>query len=221
MNGGVSYIAVEGPIGAGKTSLARRLADEFSARLVLEQVDENPFLERFYRDPQTQGLPTQLYFLTSRVQQLQVLRQEDIFSSTSISDFLLDKDRLFAEMILDDEQFNLYHFIYEKLTSDLITPNLVIYLQAPLEVLMRRIEKRGRRFERFIEKDYLEDLNSAYLDFFHRYQDAPLLVINVGEIDFVKNQADYRRLTERIDAMRNTTVRSGRFYYNPAPYELT
>lgn len=220
MNAASSYIAIEGPIGAGKTSLARKLADDFSARLMLEQVDDNPFLERFYRDPQTLGLPTQLYFLTTRVQQLQILRQEDIFSSVSVSDFLLDKDRLFAEMILDDEQFNLYGFIYEKLTVDLIKPDLVVCLQAPVEVLMQRIQKRGRRFERFIERRYLEDLNSAYLDFFHHYQDAPLLVINVGEVDFVKNRADYRRLVERIDAMRNATVRSGRYYYNPAPYEL-
>ena len=216
-----SYVAVEGPIGAGKTSLARKLADDFSARLILEQADDNPFLDRFYRDPKTLGLPTQLYFLTTRVQQLQILRQEDIFSSVSVSDFLLEKDRLFAEMILDEEQLKLYGFIYEKLTADLVKPDLVIYLQAPVEVLMQRIQKRGRRFERLIEKRYLEDLISAYLDFFHYYQDAPLLVINVGEIDFVGNRADYRRLIERIDAMRNAPARSGRYYYNPAPYELT
>lgn len=221
MNAALSYIAIEGPIGAGKTSLAHKLADDFSARLVLEQVDGNPFLERFYRDPKTLGLPTQLYFLTTRVQRLQFLRQEDIFSNVSISDFLLDKDRLFAEMILDDEQLNLYGFIYEKLTEDLIKPDLVVYLQAPVEVLMQRIQKRGRSFERLIERRYLEDLNSAYIDFFHHYQDAPLLIINVGEIDFVKHKADYRRLIERIAAMRNTMVRSGRYYYNPAPYELT
>ena len=216
-----SYVAVEGPIGAGKTSLARKLADDFSARLILEQADDNPFLDRFYRDPKTLGLPTQLYFLTTRVRQLQILRQEDIFSSVSVSDFLLEKDRLFAEMILDEEQLKLYGFIYEKLTADLVKPDLVIYLQAPVEVLMQRIQKRGRRFERLIEKRYLEDLISAYLDFFHHYQDAPLLVINVGEIDFVGNRADYRRLIERIDAMRSAPARSGRYYYNPAPYELT
>lgn len=215
-----SYVVIEGPIGAGKTSLARRLAGDFSARLLLEQVDDNPFLDRFYRDPQTLGLPTQLYFLTTRVRLLQPLRQEDIFSQASVSDFLIDKDRLFAEMILDEEQFNLYNYIYEKLTSDLVKPDLVIYLQAPVEVLMQRIQKRGRRFERLIEKEYLERLSAAYLDFFHRYQDAPLLVINVGEINFVENPADYRRLIERIDAMRHATVRSGRYYYNPAPYRL-
>ncbi len=215
-----SYIAIEGPIGVGKTSLAHKLAADFSARLVLEQVDDNPFLEQFYRDPQTLGLPTQLYFLTTRTRQLQTLRQEDIFSSVRVSDFLMDKDRLFAEMILDEKQFELYSYIYEKLTADLIKPDLVICLQAPVEVLMRRIRQRGRRFEALIEKSYLERLNSAYLDFFYYYQDAPLLVINVGDIDFVASEPDYRQLVERINAMRAESLRSGRYYYNPAPYRL-
>ena len=127
------YIVVEGPIGVGKTSLAHKLADDFSARLLLEQVDSNPFLEEFYRDPKKLALPTQLYFLTSRTQQLQILRQEEIFSSVSITDFLMEKDRLFAEMILDEEQLKLYRYIYERLTADLLKPDLVIYLQAPVE----------------------------------------------------------------------------------------
>ncbi len=221
MNEPPSYIAIEGPIGVGKTSLARKLAGDLSARLVLEQVDTNPFLEQFYRDPQTLGLPTQLYFLTTRTRQLQELRQQDIFSPVRISDFLVDKDHLFAEMILVEEQLKLYRYIYEKLTADLLRPDLVIYLQAPVEALVRRIQKRGRRFEKLIEKAYLEKLNSAYLDFFYHYQDAPLLIINVGDIDFVDNRTDYRQLLERINALRAGAVRSGRYYYNPAPYRLT
>ena len=215
------YIAIEGPIGVGKTSLARKLAQDLSARLLLEQVDGNPFLEEFYRDPQTLGLPTQLYFLTTRTQQLQALRQEDIFLQANISDFLMDKDRLFAEMILDTEQFKLYGYIYEKLTADLIKPDLVIYLQAPTEALIERIQKRGRHFERLVEKSYLENLSAVYTEFFHYYQDAPLLIINVGEIDFVTSDEDYRQLFERINTLRAGEMRSGRYYYNPMPYRLT
>lgn len=216
-----SYIAVEGPIGAGKTSLACRLAEDFSARLILEQVDENPFLEQFYRNPRALGLATQLYFLTTRVQQLQSLRQRDIFSESVVSDFLMQKDCLFAEMILDEEQLKLYRYLYENLTRALMKPALVIYLQAPVDVLMQRIQKRGREYEKRIERSYLERLTEAYLDFFHDYREAPLLVINVGEIDFVGSEADYRQLVERIDAMRDEAVRSGRCYYNPMPYHLT
>ena len=215
-----SYIAVEGPIGVGKTSLARKLAEDFSAQFVFEQIDTNPFLEAFYRDPQSMGLPTQLCFLTTRTQQLRDLRQQDIFSPVVVSDFLMDKDRLFAEIILDEAQFGLYDHIYEKLTEGVLKPDLVIYLQAPVEVLMQRIHKRGYHFEKAIERGYLERLSSAYLDFFHHYREAPLLTISVGGIDFVDNAADYHRLVERIDAMRTGAVRSGRYYYNPAPYRL-
>ena len=216
-----SYIAIEGPIGVGKTSLSNKLAEDFSARLLLEQVDDNPFLEQFYQDPQKLGLPTQLYFLTTRSKQLRSLSQEDIFSSVSISDFLMEKDRLFAELILNKEQFQLYDYIYEKLVSDIIKPDLVIYLQASVEVLLKRIQQRGRRFERLIEIGYLEKLNSVYLDFFHHYKDAPLLIINVEEIDFIDNEADYRQLLERINMMRTGEIRSGRYYYSPMSYHLS
>ena len=215
------YIAVEGLIGVGKTSLARKLAEDFSARLLLEQVDDNPFLEEFYRGRKSSGLAVQLYFLTTRAQQLQSLRQQDIFSPACVSDFLVDKDRLFAGIILGEEQFRLYDYIYGKLTAGLGKPDLVIYLQAPVEVLMRRIQKRGRRFEKNISGEYLEELGSAYLDFFYNYKDAPLLIINVGDIDFVENPADYRQLVGRISVMRAEEVRSGRYYYNPIPYRLT
>lgn len=214
------YIAIEGLIGVGKTSLASKLAGDFTARLLLEQETANPFLEKFYQNPQELGLPTQLYFLTSRTRKLQVLRQEDIFSSVSVSDFLIQKDRLFAEMILNEEQFKLYNYIYEKLVADLVKPDLVVYLQAPVEVLMQRIQKRGIHFEKLIEKPYLERLNSVYLGFFYHYQDAPLLIINVGQIDFVDDEDDYRQLVERIRLMLDSKVRAGRYYYNPVPYRL-
>lgn len=221
MSASYSYIAIEGPIGVGKTSLASKLAEDFTARLLLEQANANPFLEKFYQNPQELGLPTQLYFLTNRTRQLQLLRQEDIFSRVSISDFLIQKDRLFAEMILNEEQYRLYNYIYENLVADLVKPDLVIYLQAPVEVLMQRIQMRGIHFEKLIEKTYLEKLNAAYLDFFFNYQDSLLLIINVGQIDFVDDEDDYYQLVRRVRLMLDSNVRAGRYYYNPVPYRLS
>ena len=209
------YLVVEGPIGVGKTSLARRLAEDFSCRLVLEQVEDNPFLEEFYRDPERMALPTQLYFLTTRLRQLDEIRQCDLFAENTISDFLFDKDRLFARQTLDDRHFDLYLRIHDSLAGRAVEPDLVVYLQAPVEVLARRIEKRGRHFERRLELDYLRRLNAAYGDFFHHYDDAPLLVINTGGIDFVANDSEYRNLKECI-----LSHRAGRNYYNPMQKEL-
>lgn len=211
------YFVIEGPVGVGKTSLARRLAGELSCRLVLEQVDDNPFLEHFYRDIENMALPTQLYFLMSRLRQLQEIRQSDLFAQTTVSDFLLDKDRLFARLTLDDRQFELYRRIYDALSAPQaqVAPDLVIYLQAPVEVLMRRIGKRGRRFERLVGEDYLRRLSAAYTDFFHYYDRAPLLIINTGGIDFVENESAWLQLKERI-----LSARHGRNYYNPLPDAL-
>jgi len=208
------YFVIEGPVGVGKTSLARKLAGELACRLVLEQVDDNPFLEHFYRDIENMALPTQLYFLMSRLRQLREIRQSDLFAQTTVSDFLLDKDRLFARLTLDDRQFELYRRIYDALSAPQaqVAPDLVIYLQAPVEVLMRRIGKRGRRFERLVEEDYLRRLSAAYTDFFHYYDRAPLLIINTGGIDFVENESAWLQLKERI-----LSARGGRNYYNPLP----
>ena len=206
------YIAVEGPIGVGKTVFAKKLAQDFSAHLALERVDDNPFLENFYKDAEKFALPTQLFFLTNRVQQIQFFKQTDLFNAVRVSDFLIEKDRLFASLTLNEDEFDLYKKVYASLTHDLLVPDLVIYLQAPLEVLIERIHKRGRHFERLIEEDYLEKVSTMYSEFFYHYYAAPLLIINVAEVDFVANREDYSQLLERIRAMN-----SGRRYYNPLP----
>ena len=204
------YIAIEGPIGVGKTVLAKKLAQDFPANLALEQVDDNPFLDKFYEDPEKFALSTQLYFLINRVKQIQLFKQTDMFNTARISDFLMEKDRLFAELTLEPTEFDLYETVYASLTRDLLVPDLVIYLQAPLEVLISRIHKRGRRFERLIEADYLEKVSTMYSEFFYHYHAAPLLIINVSEVDFVANSEDYSQLLERIKVMN-----TGRHYYNP------
>lgn len=205
-----SYIVVEGPIGVGKTSLARRLAEVFGAELVLEEPEENPFLERFYAARQRYALPTQLYFLFQRARQLQGLRQSDMFAPSRVADFLLQKDVLFARVNLDDDEFRLYRQVYDRLAPETPAPDLVIYLQAPVEVLRERIDKRGAEYEKSIDAAYLQDLVEAYTRFFHRYTDTPLLIINAAEINFVDVEGDLNTLVERI---RET--RSGRHYFNP------
>ena len=172
------YLVVEGPIGVGKTSLAMRLAKTFGAELMLERAEENPFLERFYRDPRNAALPTQLSFLFQRARQLQELRQGDIFQPMRVADFLLEKDPLFARLNLDDEELKLYEQVYQHLTLDAPRPDLVVYLQAPVEVLSRRINHRGIGYERLIQQDYLERVTDAYSHFFHHYDSSPLLIVN-------------------------------------------
>lgn len=209
------YIVIEGPIGVGKTSLAKRLAEDFGGDLLLEGAEENPFLERFYRNPRHAALPTQLFFLFQRARQLQELRQSDMFAPVRVGDFLLEKDRLFAQLTLDDDELNLYEQIYANLTLDAPRPDLVIYLQAPVEVLLERVKKRGRNFERFIETNYLERLVEAYTRFFYHYSDTPLLIVNATEIDLVDKEKDYELLVEQLKK-----VRSGRHYFNPGTFEF-
>ena len=209
------YIVIEGPIGVGKTSLAKRLAEDFGGDLLLEGAEENPFLERFYRNPRHAALPTQLFFLFQRARQMQDLRQSDMFAPVHVADFLLEKDRLFAQLTLDDDELNLYEQIYANLTLDAPKPDLVIYLQAPVEVLLERVRKRGRNFERFIETNYLERLVEAYTRFFYYYTDTPLLIVNATDIDLVDKVQDYELL---VDQLRK--VRSGRHYFNPGTFEL-
>jgi deoxyguanosine kinase len=204
------FIVLEGPIGVGKTSLARRLCASLEAEPVLEQAAENPFLERFYRNPRDGALPAQLYFLFQRAQQLAALNQQDMFAPLRVADYLLDKDRLFARVTLDDAEFSLYEQVYTKLDVQAPKPDLVVYLQAPVDVLLERIAKRGIRYEQQIDRAYLERLNEAYARFFHEYEAAPLLIVNAAAIDPINNQADYDELLAAIQRMKR-----GRLYYNP------
>ena len=192
------YIAVEGPIGVGKTSLSKRLAESFNYELLLEKSEENPFLDRFYEEPKQHALSTQLFFLLQRAQQLQELRQEDMFQPLRIADWLIDKDRLFAKENLDSDEYALYVNVFKHLTVDAPIPNLVIYLQAPTEILIDRIQKRGIPAEQFIEREYIENLSAAYAEFFHYYTKSPLLIINTSEINLVSDDQDYQHLVEYI-----------------------
>tara|TARA_Y100001970_G_scaffold253500_1_gene328336 strand:+ start:3954 stop:4625 length:672 start_codon:yes stop_codon:yes gene_type:complete len=192
------FIAVEGPIGVGKTSLSKRLAESFNYELLLEKSEENPFLDRFYEEPKQHALSTQLFFLLQRAQQLQELRQEDMFQPLRIADWLIDKDRLFAKENLDSDEYALYVNVFKHLTVDAPIPNLVIYLQAPTETLIERIQKRGIPAEQFIEREYIENLSDAYTEFFHYYTKSPLLIINTSEINLVSDDEDYQHLVEYI-----------------------
>jgi deoxyadenosine/deoxycytidine kinase len=208
---GPRYIVVEGPIGVGKTSLAKRLAHSFASELVLEQAEENPFLERFYRNRKHAALPTQLFFLLQRARQIEQMRQRDMFSPVRIADFLLQKDRLFAELNLDPNELNLYKQVADTLDLDPPNPDLVVYLQAPAQVLMRRVASRGIAYEQLIDEDYLERLGEAYARFFHDFDEAPLLIVNAASIDPIHREADYQELLQSI-----LRVRRGRHFFNPA-----
>lgn len=204
------YIAIEGPIGVGKTSLARRVATSLGAQAVLEQAAQNPFLERFYKNPRAGALPTQLYFLLQRAQQLAALKQQDLFAPARVADYLLEKDRLFARVTLDDAEYALYEQLYAKLDIQAPKPDLVVYLQAPVDVLLERITKRGVDYEQYIDRQYLERLNEAYARLFHEFEAAPLLIVNAASIDPIANQHDYEELLAAIKRQSR-----GRLYYNP------
>jgi deoxyadenosine/deoxycytidine kinase len=204
------FIAVEGPIGVGKTTLAKRLADTFNYQMLFEQAEQNPFLERFYRNARQSALATQLFFLFQRAQQIQDLRQGDLFAPAQVADFLIAKDRLFARINLDADEYALYDKVYQQLTFDTPPPDLVIYLQAPTDVLLQRIRQRGIGYEQSIEQSYLEKINAAYSEFFLYYDDAPLLIVNATQIDFAHSERDFAQLLEYL-----STVRGGRHYFNP------
>jgi len=206
------YIAVEGPIGVGKTTLTKYLAESFNYDTLLEKADENPFLEKFYASERNSALPTQLFFLFQRIQQINEMRQADLFEPVRVADFLIEKDQLFAEVTLGAEELKLYQQVYDQMTIDAPAPDLVIYLQASVDVLLERISQRGIHAERTITAEYLHTLNDAYTRFFHFYDKSPLLIVNATEIDWVNNEQDYLNL---VDYMLSVT--SGRHYYNPRP----
>jgi len=209
------YVVVEGPIGVGKTSLTRRLAESFGAELLLERAEDNPFLERFYQNPRDGAFPAQLYFLLQRAEQLRALRQTDMFRPRMVADFLFEKDRVFAELNLNSDEMALYDRVYQELALTVPRPDLVVYLQAPVETLQERISKRGIRYEQGMAPGYLERLSEAYIRFFYHYDDAPLLIVNTSGINPVDNDREYALLLERIKE-----IRSGRHYFNPSPFAL-
>lgn len=211
MDNQLRYVAVEGPLGVGKTTLATRLARSLQAELILEKPAENPFLDDFYRHPERSALPVQLHFLMSRRAALQGLAAQVSESSCWVSDFLFLKDRLFAGLTLDQRQLELYHKISREMEFDLLVPDLVVYLQAPLDVLYERIEDRAVPSEQSIASSYVARLQKAYTELFHNYNETPLLIVNAADIDFARNDQDYERLLRQIK-----TVQAGRHYFNPS-----
>lgn len=206
-----NFIAVEGPIGVGKTTLAKRLAESLGVGVLLEQPEQNPFLQRFYNDPERYALPAQLFFLFQRVEQLRNLGQQELFEPVGVTDFLLEKDALFAQVALAPDEYQLYHQIYTHMARATLSPppDLVIYLQAPTEVLLKRIARRGISHEQQIRTDYLEQLNRAYSDFFHYYDAAPLVIINASDADFAHRDEDYQQLWNYLSHLG-----PGRHYFN-------
>lgn len=204
------YIVVEGVIGAGKTSLAKMLTERLQARLVLEEVEENPFLKDFYRDRERYAFQTQMHFLFSRYQQQRSLQQQELFTERTVSDYLFQKDRIFAGLTLSDRELALYERLVGWLELDVVKPDVVVYLQASTDRLMERIARRARPFEKDMDRAYIEQLNQAYNHFFFHYTEAPLLVVNTNAIDFVKHPEDFEDLRKRIVSHREGTV-----YYTP------
>ena len=209
------YIVVEGPIGVGKTSLAHRLADELGGELLLEKAEENPFLANFYQNPRQYALSTQLHFLLQRAQQVQDFRQADMFQRSQIADFMVAKDRLFAQMTLDSDELELYEQIYAHVTLDAPQPDLVIYLQAPVATLRERIVHRGIDYEQQIRDDYLLRLSESYTRYFYDYDESALLTVNTQSVDLINNDDDFGAILEKIN-----DIHSGRHYFNRSSFAL-
>jgi len=204
------YVVIEGPLGVGKTSLAGKLAERLNAQTLLEDVEGNPFLANFYQDPRKYAFQTQIFFLLRRYKHAVEMSQIDLFKRATISDYLFDKDRIFARANLDDNEFWLYEQMFQILKKRVTTPDLVIFLQAKTEVLLQRIKNRDRKFERSVNFKYLDKINQAFNDFFFHFSDSPLLVVNASEIDFVNVPEDFDDLVEQIKRMK-----SGTQYYVP------
>jgi len=199
------YIVVEGPIGVGKTSLAKILASEFQARSVFERVEDNPFLPKFYQDRETYAFQNQIFFLLSRYQQQRELNQQELFSQSTVADYLFAKDKIFAALTLSSEELNLYQQIYQLLDTRVPKPDLVVYLQARPEVLYKRIKKRDKGYEKGVTLEYLKEVAQAYNRFFFHYDESPLLVVNTSEIDFVSSSNDLADLIKEINNMGSGT----------------
>lgn len=208
------YVVVEGVIGVGKTSLCRMLSEVLGARLNLEVVEDNPFLPRFYEDRAAHAFVTQMFFLLSRFRQQQTLLQRDLFGEAVVSDYLFAKDRIFANINLDDDELRLYEHVAEVLDERVPRPELVVYLQASTEVLLRRIAWRGRSYEQDMDVGYIQTLNEAYTHFFFHYDETPLLVVNTNELDFVRSRGDFEELLRQI-----CQSFSGTRYYSPSSSE--
>jgi len=206
----MKYIAIEGPIGVGKTALAEMLAQRLGAKLVLEQVEENPFLDRFYEDMPTYAFQTQVFFLLSRHRQQQELKQPGLFEDTVVSDYVFEKERVFAGLNLTDHELALYDKIYELLSREVVRPDVIVYLQARTEVLLSRLKQRGRPYEASIDPEYVEALADSYNHYFLHYEASPLLIVNTEQLDFVRNREDFEDLFKAIES---TT--SGRRFYSP------
>lgn len=192
------YIAIEGVIGAGKTTLARMISEKLSADLILEQFEENPFLEKFYDDRKRFAFQTQMFFLINRYKQQQQLKQQDLFSSITVSDYIFDKDKIFAYLNLSTEEVKLYENIFPLLERDIPKPDVVIFLQCSIDRLMSNIKQRGRKFEKNLTRQYLAELSEAYNNFFFKYNNTPLLIVNTSEIDFVNSESDFKELYDQI-----------------------
>jgi len=204
------YIVVEGPIGSGKTTLAKMLADQFPVDYLSEKAEANPFLSRFYQDAQRYGLPTQLFFLFQRANQIKDLSQRDMFAKPIVADFFLEKDPIFARLNLDDEEYALYHQIYQHLQVKAPKPDLVIYLQTPIDALMERIEERNVNYEQDIPREYIERLANAYSEFFHNYDASPVLIVNNEKLNILKNKSALDLLLNRIEQ-----IKGQREFFNP------
>jgi deoxyguanosine kinase len=208
----LSYIAIEGVIGAGKTSVAKLLAERLDARLILEKFEENPFLKKFYNDIKGYAFRTQMFFLLERYNQLQELHQKDLFQNYIVSDFLFEKDKIFAYMNLSDDELKIYEQVAQSLDKNIIAPDLVIYLQSPAELLISNIRKRDREMEKDIPESYIDDLNEAYNYFFSRYKGSKVMIVNCEETDFVNNSSDFDNFVSEIFKPERGAVE----YYNPS-----